>query len=67
MYVPYKKTQDGYEEHFQVNYLSHCLLTKLLLPKLKETGRPELYARIINTSSSTHFVGKINFDDMQSE
>jgi NAD(P)-dependent dehydrogenase (short-subunit alcohol dehydrogenase family) len=30
-----KTTADGYEEHFQVNYMSHFLLTNLLLPQLK--------------------------------
>lgn len=38
---------DGYELHFQVNYLAGYLLTRLLLPSLGE-GAP---ARIVNVSS----------------
>jgi NAD(P)-dependent dehydrogenase (short-subunit alcohol dehydrogenase family) len=43
-----KLSADGYEMHFAVNYLSHYLLTKLLLPLLAKSAP----ARIINVSSS---------------
>ncbi|XP_071511816.1 retinol dehydrogenase 12-like [Diadema antillarum] len=41
-------TADGFEIHFQVNYLSHFLLTLYLLPVLKSSG-PE--SRIVSVSS----------------
>ncbi|XP_023229739.1 dehydrogenase/reductase SDR family member on chromosome X-like [Centruroides sculpturatus] len=66
MFAPYEITENGYEKHFAVNYLGHCLLTKLLFKKLKASGSEEKFARIISVSSSCHFVGKINFDDIQS-
>jgi NAD(P)-dependent dehydrogenase (short-subunit alcohol dehydrogenase family) len=41
-----KESEDGYELTFQVNYLSHFLLTRLLLPLLKDS------ARIVNVASA---------------
>jgi len=61
--VPYKKTPDGFESQFQVNYLGHFFLTQLLLPRLLNTGKPENYSRIVNVSSSAQYGGSINFDD----
>jgi NAD(P)-dependent dehydrogenase (short-subunit alcohol dehydrogenase family) len=40
-----RESADGYELTFAVNYLSHFLLTELLLPRLREP------ARIVNVSS----------------
>ncbi|KYN06931.1 PREDICTED: dehydrogenase/reductase SDR family member on chromosome X-like isoform X2 [Cyphomyrmex costatus] len=57
-----KKTEDGYEEQWMVNYLSHFLLTSLLLPLLKTGGHPEECSRIINVTSCAHDVGTINFE-----
>jgi NAD(P)-dependent dehydrogenase (short-subunit alcohol dehydrogenase family) len=42
-----RESVDGYELHFQVNYLSGYLLTYLLLPRLRESAP----ARIVNVSS----------------
>jgi NAD(P)-dependent dehydrogenase (short-subunit alcohol dehydrogenase family) len=53
-------TEDGLEKTFQTNYLSHFLLTHLLLDELK-AGAP---ARVINVASK-HPNIKINFDDLQ--
>ena len=54
-------TIDGFETTFQVNYLSHFLLTNLLLPILKRDSP----SRIINVSSVAHYGGHLNFDDLQ--
>ncbi|CAL8128671.1 unnamed protein product [Orchesella dallaii] len=64
--VPYELTKDGFEVQFQVNYLSHFLLTQLLLPKMKETGATkESCCRIINVSSEAHYASGIgNFEDV---
>lgn len=57
-------TSDGLEAHFQVNYLSHFLLTKLCLPLLRKSGNVEEPARIINLSSVMHWAGKTDFENM---
>jgi NAD(P)-dependent dehydrogenase (short-subunit alcohol dehydrogenase family) len=53
-----RESADGYELVFAVNYLSHFLLTRELLPVL-EAGAP---ARIVNVAS----IGQraVNFDDV---
>jgi NAD(P)-dependent dehydrogenase (short-subunit alcohol dehydrogenase family) len=56
-------TNDGLETTFQVNYLSHFLLTNLLLPLLTESAP----SRIINISSDAHYGGHIEFNDLQGE
>jgi NAD(P)-dependent dehydrogenase (short-subunit alcohol dehydrogenase family) len=53
-------TVDGLEESFQVNHLSHFLLTNLLLDILKKSDDP----RIINLSSAAHKAGKVDFDSI---
>ncbi|CAH1263504.1 RDH13 [Branchiostoma lanceolatum] len=62
MRCPHWKTADGNEWQFQVNYLSHFLLTNLILDKLKAAKQ----GRIINTSSIAHSQGQINFEDINS-
>nr|XP_031527083.1 dehydrogenase/reductase SDR family member on chromosome X isoform X3 [Vicugna pacos] len=66
MMVPERSTEDGYEEHFGVNYLGHFLLTNLLLDTLKASGSPGRSARVVTVSSATHYVGELNLDDLQS-
>jgi NAD(P)-dependent dehydrogenase (short-subunit alcohol dehydrogenase family) len=53
---------DGYELRFQVNYLAHYLLTRLLLP-LVERSAPG--SRIVNVSSAGQ--APIDFDDVMLE
>ncbi|XP_075052589.1 polyprenol dehydrogenase isoform X2 [Mixophyes fleayi] len=66
MLVPKGKTKDGFEEHFGLNYLGHFLLTNLLLDTMRRSGTEDCNARVITVSSSTHFSGQLNFDDLQS-
>lgn len=56
-------TIDGFETNFQVNYLSHFLLTNLLLEELKK-GAP---SRVVNVSSEAHYGGHLDFGDLQME
>ncbi|MEX2572504.1 MAG: SDR family NAD(P)-dependent oxidoreductase [Gemmatimonadota bacterium] len=51
----------GHELHFAVNYLSHYLLTRMLLPRLIETPS----ARIVNVASAAQ--QPIDFDDVMLE
>lgn len=63
MVPPYGKTVDGFETQFGVNHLGHFALTSLLLDLVLNTKN----SRIVNVSSQAHTMGKINFDDLQSE
>lgn len=65
MMVPQRKTKDGFEEHFGVNYLGHFLLTNLLLDDLEASGCPSRSARVVTVSSATHYVGQLHMDDLQ--
>jgi len=58
---PRQLTPDGWELHFQVNYLSHFLLTRQLLPLLQAAAP----SRIVNVSSLGQ--APIDFDDVQIE
>ncbi|KAJ8350757.1 hypothetical protein SKAU_G00258870 [Synaphobranchus kaupii] len=65
MLVPERKTEDGFELHFGLNYLGHFLLTNLLLDTLKRSGTADSCGRIVTLSSATHYGGVINLDDLQ--
>lgn len=51
-------TDDGHEFRFQVNYLSHFLLTRMLLPLIEESAP----SRIVNVSSLAQ--APIDWDDV---
>ena len=65
MVCPQGTTEDGYGIQFQVNYLSHFLLTELLLDTLKATAP----SRIVCVSSVVHANNGIalHFDDLDFE
>jgi NAD(P)-dependent dehydrogenase (short-subunit alcohol dehydrogenase family) len=56
-------TQDGLEATFQVNYLSHFLLTQSLLDLLRKSDQ----GRIINLSSNVYNLGKLDRNNLQGE
>jgi retinol dehydrogenase-12 len=56
-------TEDGHETQFQVNHLSHYLLTRLLMDQLSAAPA----ARVINVSSTAHTFARtgLDFDDLE--
>ncbi len=54
-------SEDGHELLFQVNHLSHFLLTRMLLPQLRESAP----SRLVNVSSGAQ--QPIDFDDVMLE
>ena len=54
-------TLDGHERTFQVNYLGHFYLTKLLMSNLKENSP----SRIINVVSEEFQQGELDFKNLQ--
>ncbi|MBA2347441.1 MAG: SDR family NAD(P)-dependent oxidoreductase [Solirubrobacterales bacterium] len=63
MAPPYRTTAQGFESQLGTNHLGHFALTGLLLPWLGKTSAP----RVVTVSSGAHRMGKIRFDDLQSE
>lgn len=62
--VPERRlSSEGYELNFVVNYLASFLLTELLADRIKSTPS----ARIVNLSSATQEVAKLDLDDLQGE
>jgi NAD(P)-dependent dehydrogenase (short-subunit alcohol dehydrogenase family) len=56
-------TVDGLEMQFMVNYLAPFLLTQLLLEPLRASES----SRVINVASSAASMGRIDFENLQSE
>lgn len=57
---PRKKSEDGFEIHFQTNYLGHFLLTYLLLDKLRSSES----GRIINVTAPAYQIGDVILEDI---
>jgi NAD(P)-dependent dehydrogenase (short-subunit alcohol dehydrogenase family) len=63
MMTPYMRTEDGFELQFGTNHLGHFAFTGLVLPSLLEVPG----SRVVTVSSNGHKMGRIHFDDLQSE
>ncbi len=63
MALPYRQTAEGFEMQLGTNHLGHFALTGLLLERLLENPG----GRIVNVSSNAHRLGRINFEDLQSQ
>ena len=60
-------TEDGNELHFQVNYLSHFLLTLELLPIILDAAANTGDCRIVILASSGHYSGHFDPNNMNGE
>ena len=60
MLVPCSQTEDGFEHHLQVNFLSPILLITLLTGKLLMSSSPSKAGRIVNVSSVVHHVASLD-------
>lgn len=63
MWVPYQKTEDGFERHFGTNYLGHFALTGLLIDVLRNTSA----SKVVTVSSMGHRSGNMDFDNLMYE
>ncbi|WP_210494949.1 oxidoreductase [Patulibacter sp. SYSU D01012] len=63
MATPPRLTADGFELQLGTNHLGHFALTGLLLPRLRAADAP----RVVTLTSGLHRIGRIAFDDLQSE
>lgn len=63
MAAPKASTVDGFEVQFGTNHLGHFALTLQLLPALEAAPA----ARVVVVSSSAHYYGRIDFDDLAGE
>ncbi len=67
MALPWKVTDDGFEQQWQVNVLGHFLLCRLLLPALEDAEDPT--ARIIHVASGAHRLHPepVDYDQLTAE
>jgi NAD(P)-dependent dehydrogenase (short-subunit alcohol dehydrogenase family) len=63
LWTPKSTTADGFELQFGTNHLGHFALTGLLLDRLLTVPK----SRVVTMSSLDHFLGKIEFDNLQGE
>ncbi|HEY3293255.1 MAG TPA: oxidoreductase [Candidatus Nanopelagicaceae bacterium] len=63
MAINEKRTVDGFEMQFAVNYLGHFALSSMLMPLLTSTPG----SRLVSVSSNAHKFGKMDFDDLMYE
>jgi len=56
-------SKEGFEMNWAINYLGPYLLTNLIVERLKESAP----ARIVNITTNTDFLDKINFDDIEKQ
>lgn len=56
-----KKSAEGFEPQFAINYLGHFLLTHLLMERLNSSSSDS--PRIVNLSSSGLMTGSLDFED----
>lgn len=67
MALPWHRTEDGYEQQWQVNVLGHFLLCRLLLPAMGNAEGPT--GRVLHLSSRAHLrhPQAIDYEDLKQE
>jgi len=63
MALPLRRTADGFEMQLGTNHLGHFALTGRLLRRLLARSG----SRVVTVSSSMHKIGRMRWDDLQSE
>ncbi len=63
MAPPRRQTADGFELQLGTNHLGHFALTARLIDLMRSRAD----ARVVTLSSNAHKMGRINFEDLQSE
>ena len=63
MIPPYGRTEDGFETQIGTNHLGPFAFTGLLLDRVLATPG----SRVVTMSSGAHRIGRIDFDDLNSE
>lgn len=63
MATPFRRTAQGYEWQWGINFLGHFLLAQLLLPRLEMTASTtDQGARVVFVSSQEHKLGRIHWE-----
>lgn len=57
--IPRHKCDTGYDNVFQINFISPCFFARELMPQIKQKG-----GRVVAVSSIAHNYSKINIDDI---
>lgn len=60
VYSDFELSDVGVEKTMTTNHLSHYVLTGMMLPLLKKSGK----ARIVNVSSDSHYQGKMDYEGL---
>jgi NAD(P)-dependent dehydrogenase (short-subunit alcohol dehydrogenase family) len=63
MMPPYGRTEDGFEQQFEINHLGHFALTGMLLDRMLAVPG----SRVVTVSSQAHRTGRIDFGNLQWE
>jgi len=64
MACPLAYTEDGFESQFGTNHVGHFVLTKGLIPALKEGAQKSgKNSRVISVSSLAHAISDVNLED----
>ena len=64
MATSYRKTAEGIELDFGINYVGHFLFTNLIMPKLLES---KMGPRVVNVASTGHHFTDIRWNDINFE
>jgi NAD(P)-dependent dehydrogenase (short-subunit alcohol dehydrogenase family) len=67
LYSTRELTADGHERTIQSNHLAPFLLTRLLLPRLKQTAAAGRDVRVVSTASVANRFGSLRIDDLDWE